>query len=129
MQPLTAVVEEAEVHRISELFKKKPPGLRFNETDALVITARMQDGRQVGATFYFTLKPDGTFEEEAMGRTAVKARRHRLASFLRYYGLTREIDKYKLKEGIKELKGKAVEVIPVGGELSIHVPMVVSHER
>jgi hypothetical protein len=122
MQPFTAVVEEAEVRKISEIFKKKPPGLGFNETDALVIKARLQDGRQVGATFYFTLKPNGTFEEEALGRDAVKARRHKLASFIRYYGLTREVDKYKLKERIKELKGRMVEVIPINGELTIHIP-------
>ena len=122
MQPITAVVEEAEVYKISQLFPKKPPGLAFNETDALVIKARMQDGRQVGATFYFCLKPDGTFEEEALGRDAVKARRHKLASFLRYYKLADEVDKYNLKERIHELKGGNVEVIPIRGELSIYIP-------
>lgn len=129
MDKFKAVVEEAEVHKISDLFSRKPPGLGFNETDALVIKARMQDGRQVGATFYFALKPDGTFEEEALGRDAVKARRHRLASFLRYYGLTDDVDKYKLKERIKELNGRMVEVIPTNGLLSIHIPQVISHDR
>jgi hypothetical protein len=89
----------------------------------------MQDGRQVGATFYFCLKPDGTFEEEALGRDAVKARRHKLASFLRYYGLADEVDKYKLKERINELKGKNVEVVPIQGELSIYFPQVIMHDR
>ncbi|MDQ1261252.1 MAG: hypothetical protein QG575_433 [Euryarchaeota archaeon] len=132
MQPITAVVEEAEVYKISQLFNKKPPGLTFNETDALVIKARLQDGRQIGATFYFTLKPDGTFEEEALGRDAVKARRHKLASFLRYYRLADEVDKYKLKERIHELKGRGVEVIPIHGELSIYTPytpQVTTHDR
>jgi len=122
MQPITAVVEEAEVYKISQLFSKKPPGLAFNETDALVIKARMQDGRQVGATFYFCLKPDGTFEEEALGRDAVKARRHKLASFLRYYKLADKVDKYKLKARIHEFKGGIVEVIPIHKELSIYTP-------
>lgn len=122
MQPITAVVEEAEVYKISQLFTKKPPGLAFNETDALVIKARMQDGRQVGATFYFCLKPDGTFDEEALGRDAVKARRHKLASFLRYYKLADEVDKYKLKERIHEFKGGTVEVIPIHEEFSIYTP-------
>jgi hypothetical protein len=122
MQPLTAVVEEADVYKISQLFHKKPPGLAFNETDALVIKARLEDGRQVGATFYFSLKPDGTFEEETLGRDAVKARRHKLASFLRYYRLAEEVDKYKLKERIHEFKGESVEIIPVHGELAIYAP-------
>ena len=100
METMKAVVEEADVYKISELFRRKPPGLGFNETDALVIKARLEDGRQIGATFYFSLKPDGTFEEEPMGRNAIKARRHKLASFLRYYGIAGEVDKYKLKDRI-----------------------------
>ena len=119
---MKAVVEEADVYKISDLFRRKPPGLGFNETDALVIKARLEDGRQIGATFYFSLKPDGTFEEEPMGRNAIKARRHKLASFLRYYGMTDEVDKYILKDRISEFKGGNVEVIPIKGELSIYIP-------
>jgi hypothetical protein len=122
METMKAVVEEADVCKISDLFRRKPPGLGFNETDALVIKARLEDGRQIGATFYFSLKPDGTFEEEPMGRIAIKARRHKLASFLRYYGMTDEVDKYKLKDRISELKGGMVVVIPIKGELSIYIP-------
>jgi hypothetical protein len=122
METMNAVVEEADVCKISDLFRRKPPGLGFNETDALVIKARLEDGRQIGATFYFSLKPDGTFEEEPMGRIAIKARRHKLASFLRYYGMTDEVDKYKLKDRISEFKGGNVEVIPIKGELSIYIP-------
>ena len=122
METMKAVVEEAEVRKISDLFRRKPPGLGFNETDALVIRARLEDGRQVGATFYFSLKPDGTFEEEPMGRMAIKARRHKLASFLRYYGIAGEVDKYKLKDRISEFKGGSVEVVPINGELSIYIP-------
>jgi hypothetical protein len=119
---MKAVVEEAVVCKISDLFRRKPPGLGFNETDALVIKARLEDGRQIGATFYFSLKPDGTFEEEPMGRNAIKARRHKLACFLRYYGMTDEVDKYILKDRISEFKGGNVEVIPIKGELSIYIP-------
>ena len=122
METMKAVVEEADVYKISELFRRKPPGLGFNETDALVIKARLEDGRQIGATFYFSLKPDGTFEEEPIGRNAIKARRRKLASFLRYYGMTDEVDKYKLKDRISEFKGGNVEVIPIKGELSIYIP-------
>jgi len=122
METMKAVVEEADVCKISDLFRRKPPGLGFNETDALVIKARLEDGRQIGATFYFSLKPDGTFEEEPIGRNAIKARRHKLASFLRYYGMTDEIDKYKLKDRISKFNGGNVEVIPIKGELSIYIP-------
>jgi len=129
MSPLTAVVEEAEIRKISDIFRKKPPGLAFNETDALIIRARLEDGRQLTATFYFSLKPDGTFEEEALGRDAVKARRHMLASFLRYYGLADDVSKYKLNERVNDLKGIRLEVIPREEGLSIYIPQVVSHDR
>ena len=48
---MKAVVEEAVVCKISDLFRRKPPGLGFNETDALVIEARLEDGRQIGLHF------------------------------------------------------------------------------
>ena len=110
---MKAVVEEADVCKISDLFRRKPPGLGFNETDALVIKSRLEDGGQIGAAFYFSLKPDGTFEEEPMGRNAIKARMHKLASFLRYYGIMDEVDKYILKDRISELIGGMVVVIPI----------------
>ena len=122
METMKAIVVDAEVRKISELFRRKPPGLGFNETDALVVKARLEDGRQIGATFYFSLKPDGTFEEEPMGRDAIKARRHKLATFLRYYGVTDDVDKYKLKDRISEFIGGRVEVVPIKGELSIYIP-------
>jgi hypothetical protein len=127
MQPITAVVEEAEVYKISQLFHKKPPGLAFNETDALIVRARTEDGRQIGATFYFCMKPDGTFEEEPMGRDAVKARRHRLATFLRYFNPTDDIAKYNIKERANELNGRIVQVVPNIQDIEIVVPEMIAH--
>lgn len=121
-QPISAVVEVAKVQKISDIFSKKPPGLRFNETDVLVVIAKTNDGKQIGATFYFSLKPDGTFEEEILGKDAAKARRHNLVSFLRYYRLTDEIDGYNLKERVTELVGRVVEIVPVQGNLAIYFP-------
>ncbi|MDM7913121.1 MAG: hypothetical protein QUS09_08495, partial [Methanotrichaceae archaeon] len=95
MERISAVIETAEIHKISDLFHKKPSGLRFNETDALVISARTKDGRDAKATFYFSLKPDGTFEENILGASSAKARRHKLASFLRYYKIAEDVSKYK----------------------------------
>ncbi len=129
MDSIKAVIEEAEVHKISEIFRRKPHGLGFNETDALIVKARTEDGRQVGATFYFSLKPDGTFDEEALGRDAVKARRHRLASFLRYYRLADDVNAYRLKDRIRDLKGWNIKVVPVHGELAIYIPQVISDDE
>jgi hypothetical protein len=127
MESIKAVIEEAEVRKITDIFGKKPPGLAFNETDALIVRARTEDGRQIGATFYFCMKPDGTFEEEPMGRDAVKARRHRLATFLRYFNPTDDIAKYNIKERANELKGRIVQVVPNLHDIELFVPEVIAH--
>jgi len=108
-----AVIEGASVHKIvGDLFKRKPPGLGFNETDAVVITARTEDGGMMTETFYLCLKPDGTFDEQSMGSDASQARRHRLAKFIRYYGLAEDISIYNLRDGVSAWIGRAVEVLP-----------------
>ena len=113
MQRSKAVIEEAGVHKIvGDLFRRKPPGLGFNETDAVVITARTEDGRTLTETFYMCLKPDGTFDEQSMGSDASKARRHRLAKFIRYYEFSEDISIYNLRDRVSEWKGRAVEVLP-----------------
>ena len=82
-----AVIEEASLHKIGDLFPKKPPGLKINETEAIVVTAKTEDGTRVTRTFYFCLKPDGTFYEDSIAKDGSRARRHRLASFIRYYNI------------------------------------------
>lgn len=122
MERVEAVIEKAEIHRISDLFRRKPPGLRFNETDALIVSARTKDGKNAKATFYFSLKPDGTFEENILGNSAAKFRRHKLASFLRYYKIAEDVSKYKLKESVSELKGRSVEATPRSDGVVIYCP-------
>ena len=113
MERTKAVIEEASVHKIvGDLFRRKPPGLRFNETDAVVITARTEFGKIVTETFYLCLKADGTFDEQSMGSDACQARRHRLAKFIRYYGFAEDISIYNLRESVNGWKGRAVEVLP-----------------
>ncbi|MGA9099079.1 MAG: hypothetical protein WB392_09140 [Methanotrichaceae archaeon] len=122
MERIRAVIESADVYKISDLFRAKPRGLRFNETDALVVMARSDDGRKFKSIFYFSLKPDGTFEEEILGADAAKFRRHRLAAFLRYYKIAEDASVYKLKNRVGELKGLNVEAVPVDSDMAIYVP-------
>jgi len=122
MERIRAVIESADVYKISDLFRTKPAGLRFNETDALVVMARLDDGRKFKSIFYFSLKPDGTFEEEILGADAAKFRRHRLASFLRYYKIADDVSVYNLKNRASELKGLNVEVVSRDGDREIYVP-------
>ena len=122
MERIRAVIESAEVYKISDIFRAKPPGLRFNENDALVVTARSDDGRMFKSIFYFSLKPDGTFEEEILGVDAAKFRRHKLAAFLRYYKIAEDVSVYKLKNRVGELKGLNVEAVSQDGNMAIYVP-------
>lgn len=123
MERTKAVIEEAGVHKIvGDLFRRKPPGLGFNETDAVVITARTEDGKRVTETFYLCLKPDGTFDEQSMGSDASQFRRHRLANFLRYYRFAEHISIYNLRDRISDWKGLAVEVLPSEKGEIIYIP-------
>lgn len=115
-----AVIESAKIYRIGELFKKKPRGLKLNETDALVITARTGTGDLATRTFYLCLKPDGTLEEDTICANGSRSRRKRLISFLRYYGIADNLERYNLRDGIGKWTGKDVMVLPPGG--IIYVP-------
>lgn len=122
MEHIDAVIEEASFHKIYDLFSRKPKGLRFNDTDAIVVTAKTEDGKKITKTFYFSLKPDGTFDEKSVSRDGSNARRQRLASFLRYYHLAENVKEYNVKERIGEWKGKTVEVLPSEKAGSIYIP-------
>jgi len=63
MTKTSAVIEEASIHKIFDLFKSKPGNLKINETDTVIVTEKTQDERSVTRTVYFCLKPDGTFDE------------------------------------------------------------------
>ncbi len=124
METIKAVIEEAGIHDIYDLFARKPKGLKFNDTDAIVVKARADDGNTINHTFYFCLKPDGTFNVETISKDGARARRHRLASFIRYYGIADDVKEYNLKEGIGEWKGKTIELVPgkKEGERNIYIP-------
>ncbi len=122
MEKARAVIEEASIHKIYDLFSTKPGGLRFNDTDAIVVTAKTEDGRKITRTFYFGLKADGTFDEKSIAADGSRARRQRLASFLKYYGIAGNVKEYNIKERIGEWKGKTVEVVFDGKDGSICIP-------
>lgn len=123
MDKVKAMIEDVGVYKIGDIFTKKPPGLKINETDAVVVIAKAEGGeRVVTRTFYFCLKPDGTFYEDSIARNGSCARRRRLASFLRHYKITRDVKSYNLRERIGEWKGVPVEVVPIEEDGIIYVP-------
>lgn len=117
-----AVIENASIHDIYDLFSRKPKGLKFNDTDAIVISAKAKGGTRINHTFYFCLKPDGTFDTKTISNNPGRARRQKLASFLKYYDLADNIKEYNIKEGIDEWKGKKIELVPCENGDEIYIP-------
>jgi len=111
LEKISATIEDAKIYKISDLWRRKPRGLKFNDTDALIVTLKTSDGDIVKETFYFCLKPDGTFNVDTVSKGSSHARRLRLARFLKHYKITDSVDEYNLKEGVKEWKGKQVTVM------------------
>lgn len=122
MEQVKAVIEGASIHKIFDLFKHKPSGLKFNETDAIIVTAKTDDNKKITRTFYFCLKPDGTFDENTAAMDGSRARRHQLVSFLKNNGITDHIKEYNLKERIGEWKGKIIEALISEKDGSIYIP-------
>ncbi len=121
MKRVHGTIEDVSLHRIYELFNRKPSGLKFNDTDALVITVKTEDGKKINNTFYFCLKPDGTFDQRPISHGS-RARIQRLVSFLTYYGITGDVGRYNIKEKISEFKGRSLEVLLSEKDGMIYIP-------
>lgn len=122
MEKASATIVDAKIHKISDLWSRKPKGLKFNDTDAIVLTLKTKDGSTLKETFYFCLKPDGTFNVSTVSKDGSHVRRLRLASFLKHYGITDNVDEYNLKEGIEKWKGKQVTVMKADDQSFVYVP-------
>lgn len=107
---IDAEIIDARVRKISDIWRRKPGGLSFSDTDAVIVTAKTTNGNIVKETFYTCIKPDGTFNMKSLSH-ASQARRKRLADFLIQYGMTKNIEDYNVLQRINEWKGKHVEVI------------------
>ncbi|MCW3988036.1 MAG: hypothetical protein NWE87_06940, partial [Candidatus Bathyarchaeota archaeon] len=101
-------IEDAKIRKITQLWTKKPRGLNFNDTDALIIDLKTEDGRKIRETFYFCLKPDGSFNVGTISRDGSHLRRLKLANFLKHYGMTEDVKKYNIKEDVDQWKGREV---------------------
>lgn len=121
MERLSATIEDAKVCKISKLFRRKPPGLTFADTDAVIVTAKTPDGRTASTTFYVRLKSDGTFSTSAL-RVGGRAKQLRFAKFLRHYKLAKDVERCNVREGAADWKGKKVDVVPYKRGGYIYVP-------
>jgi len=122
LEEISATIEDAKIYKISDLWSRKPRGLQFNDTDAIVVTLKTPDGCTIKEAFYFCLKPDGTFNVNTVSKDGSHVRRLRLASFLKHYKITDNVDEYDLKEGIKNWTGRPVTVLKGDDSGFIYVP-------
>jgi len=123
MEKIKGIIENARLCDIYDLFTRKPQGLKFNETDAIVITVRTEDGNRITETFYFCLKADGTFDAKPINMgSGTLARRHKLVSFLKYYGIAEDVKHYNIKRNIDEWKGRNIEVVLSENERWVYIP-------
>lgn len=102
-----ATIVSAKIYDVLDLWRKKPRQLAFNDTDAIVVTAK-RGGKEIKETFFTCLKPDGTFSLKTPN-TRSQFRRNKLAKFIKYY-FKKDPEEYNLKEDIKDWKGKKVDL-------------------
>lgn len=122
MNKIKAHITEAKIYDIFDLFRKKPRGLGFNDTDVIVIEAKSKEGDiRVKETFFTCLKGNGTFSLNAPSRMSC-ATRGRLARFLTYYHLTDDPEKYDLVKNIKGWKDMEIEIVEDNEKQYVFVP-------
>lgn len=119
MEKTEARIKEAEVYKTNELFGKKPPGLGFGDTDAVILTLKTQEG-EIKRIFYPRLKADGTPARSLIGRFT-RSRQNRFLKFLKHYGITDDPENFNVKKDVSELEGRKVEITRRGEVGSIYV--------
>ena len=122
MHNIKAFITEAKIYDIFDLFRRKPRGLGFNDTDVIVIEAKSKEGDiRVKENFFTCLKGNGTFSLKAPSRMS-RATRGRLARFLTYYHLTDDPEKYDLVKNIKNWRDREIEIVEDNKMYYIFVP-------
>jgi hypothetical protein len=111
-----ATIEDVAIKKVNAIWKRKPKGLGFEDTDAVIVTAG-----GISETFFICLKPDGTFEPKALNKTS-QAHRSRLVSFLKHYRFADEIKGYNIREKSREWVGKKIELTSSKSGDYIYIP-------
>ena len=121
MEKKNAVIVEAKIYSVFDLWKRKPKCLTFNDTDVIIVTAQVKGGEKIRETFFTCLKADGTFSLKTPNQIA-ESRRQKLARFLTGYKFTDSPEDYNLVDNISKWKNKEVKIIRDKGENYIFIP-------
>jgi len=120
LEKKNAVIVEAKIYKVFDLWKRKPKCLTFNDTDVIIVTAEAKGGEKIRETFFTCLKADGTFSLKTPNQIA-KSRREKLAKFLTYYKFTDSPEDYNLVNNISKWKNKEVKIVRDKGENYIFI--------
>ncbi len=108
------------IKKVNSIWKRKPKGVGFEDTDAVIVTVAESD-KLMAETFFICLKADGTFDPKAINKTS-QAHRSRFVKFLKCYGLADEIKGYNLQEKTKEWIGKKVKIVSSRSGDYVYIP-------
>lgn len=115
---MRAIIQNAKLKRINEIWKKhKPQGLGFSDNDVIIISLKTEDGKKFNQSFYCRLKGDGTL---AHSITKVSEKRQKeLQSFIKKY-ISKD-EGYNIRENINAWNGKKVDVEEINGGCVIRI--------
>lgn len=114
MALLKGKIKKAGIVKVLDIFKKhKPRGVHLTDTEAIVLSIKAEDGREVGETFYACILPDGRINTKQMSHRATASQR-RLANFISKY-ITPDVTRYNVKQNIRKWVGIPVELEQKGG--------------
>lgn len=110
MEKIKAVIKDVKIRKIRELWRKRPTGVDFGDTEAIILTLETDEGKVLQHVFYVRLKANGTFSTSVIFPRS-RAKQMALARFLKYYKITEDIKSYNVLKGVKDWIGKKVDIV------------------
>lgn len=109
---MKAIIKDAKLRSIFDVWTRKPQGLSFADTDAIVLTINA-NGKTISETFYCRITANGTLATTGANKLSLR-RQQILQAFINKY-ISKEKN-YNIRERINEWKGKTIELIKCNGE-------------
>jgi len=108
---MKAIIKDVKLKSIFDLWKRKPQGLSFADTDAIVLTIKAGN-KTISETFYCRINANGTLATAGADKLSLR-RQKTLQVFIEKY-ISKEKN-YNIRKRINEWKGKNIELIKCKG--------------
>ena len=109
---MKAIIKDVKLKSVFDLWERKPQGLSFADTDAIVLTINA-NGKTISETFYCRITANGTLATTGANKLSLR-RQKTLQAFINKY-ISKEKN-YNIRKRINEWKGKTIELIKCNGE-------------